>query len=74
MKDNKPWSEALYCDCEDDLERSFFFSSGRAVETGIVAPAIALDVARAFYAAYYVNDLTYPAALAEKEETKGLTF
>ena len=70
MKDNKPWSEALYCDCEDDLERSFFFSSGRAVETGIIAPAIALDVARAFYAAYYVGELAYPAALAGKEEGK----
>jgi hypothetical protein len=70
MKDNKQWGDALYCDCEDDLERSFFFSSGRAVETGIVAPSIAKDVARAFYASHYVSDLTYPPALvlAGKED------
>lgn len=60
MKDNIQWSEALYSDCEDDLERAFFFACGRAHETGIVAKTIEKDVARAFYAKHFVDELTYP--------------
>lgn len=56
----QPLETALYCDCETDEERSVFFRSGRAVETGIIAPSIALDIADAFYAKAFVGELSYP--------------
>lgn len=68
MKDDKPWAEALYCDCEDNIERAFFFACGRAHETGIVAEAVAKDIARAFYAAHFVGELTYPTNLSGEGE------
>lgn len=39
----------LFCDCKTDKEKANFFLSGRAVETGIVAPAISNDVAMAYH-------------------------
>ena len=39
----------LFCDCKTDEEKSTFFLSGRAVETGIIAPAISNDVAMAYH-------------------------
>ena len=39
----------LFCDCKTDEGKANFFLSGRAVETGIVAPAISNDVAMAYY-------------------------
>ena len=55
---NKDMSTALFCDCETDADRAEFFASGRAVETGVIAPSIAAEVAQAFAA---------HAQLAEKE-------
>ena len=39
----------LFCDCKTDEEKSNFFLSGRAVETGVIAPAISNEVAMAYY-------------------------
>ena len=39
----------LFCDCKTDEEKSTFFLSGRAVETGVIAPAISNDVAMAYH-------------------------
>lgn len=39
----------LFCDCKTDEEKSNFFLSGRAVETGVIAPAISNDVAMAYH-------------------------
>jgi hypothetical protein len=44
-----PMNEAIYSDCETDLERSLFFACGRAYATGIVADAVSKDIARAFF-------------------------
>jgi hypothetical protein len=41
--------DALWADCETDEERRDFLLSGRAVATGIIAPAIVNDVAMAFH-------------------------
>jgi hypothetical protein len=38
----------LWCDCKTNQEKLDFLRSGRAVETGIIAPAIVEDVAKAF--------------------------
>lgn len=50
MREGKTIEDALYDDCETDLERSEFFESGRAHETGVVAKVIEKDVAKAFFA------------------------
>ena len=39
----------LFCDCKTDEEKSNFFLSGRAVETGVIAPAISNEVAMAYH-------------------------
>ena len=39
----------LFCDCKTDEEKGNFFLSGRAVETGVIAPAISNDVAMAYH-------------------------
>ena len=39
----------LFCDCKTDEEKANFFLSGRAVETGIIAPAISNDVSMAYH-------------------------
>ena len=39
----------LFCDCKTDEERSNFFLSGRAVETGVVAPAVSNFLAMAYH-------------------------
>ena len=39
----------LFCDCKTDEEKSNFLLSGRAVETGVIAPAISNDVAMAYH-------------------------
>ena len=39
----------LFCDCKTDKEKCNFFLSGRAVETGVIAPAISNDVAMAYH-------------------------
>ena len=39
----------LFCDCKTDAEKSAFFLSGRAFETGIIAAAISNDVAMAYH-------------------------
>ena len=39
----------LFCDCKTDEEKSNFILSGRAVETGIIAPAISNEVAMAYH-------------------------
>ena len=39
----------LFCDCKTDEEKSNFFLSGRAFETGIIAYAISNDVAMAYH-------------------------
>ena len=41
--------EKLFCDCKTDAEKSAFFLSGRAVETGVIASAISNDVAMAYH-------------------------
>lgn len=68
MKNNIPIDKALFSDCETDLERSEFFACGRAYETGIVAYITAPAIARAFYAASFVGEISYPAHLREKPE------
>jgi len=39
----------LFCDCKTDEEKSAFFLSGRAFETGIIAASISNDVAMAYH-------------------------
>ena len=39
----------LFCDCKTDEEKSNFFLSGKAVETGVIAPAISNEVAMAYH-------------------------
>ena len=39
----------LFCDCKTDEEKSNFFLSGMAVETGVIAPAISNEVAMAYH-------------------------
>ena len=39
----------LFCDCKTDEEKGNFFLSGRAVETGVIAPDISNDVAMAYH-------------------------
>ena len=39
----------LFCDCKTDEEKSNFFLSGRAVETGVIASAISNEVAMAYH-------------------------
>lgn len=39
----------LFCDCKTDDEKSAFFLSGRAVETGVIAQAISNDVSMAYH-------------------------
>ena len=39
----------LFCDCKTDEEKSNFFLSGRAFETGIIAYSISNDVAMAYH-------------------------
>jgi len=39
----------LFCDCKTDEEKSAFFLSGRAFETGVIAAAISNDVAMAYH-------------------------
>jgi hypothetical protein len=48
MKNDIEYENALYSDCESDLERAYFFASGRAHETGIVSKSVQFDIARAF--------------------------
>lgn len=48
----------LWIDCTTDIEKVEFLRSGKAVETGIIAPAIVEDVARAFeYRSYTAEPL-----------------
>ena len=60
MKNGIDMKKALFDDCETDLERSEFFASGRACETGIVAPSCAMRIARAFHAASVIGEISYP--------------
>jgi hypothetical protein len=62
-----PMADALYADCETNEERAYFFASGRAWQTGIVAPSVAMDIARAFYALEFAGELTYPPELKDRE-------
>ena len=39
----------LFCDCKTDEEKSNFFLSGMAVETGVIAPAISNEAAMAYH-------------------------
>lgn len=43
----RPLELALWCDCENDQDRALLLRSGRAHESGIVAKAVADDLARA---------------------------
>lgn len=40
--------KTLFCDLKTDEEKAEFFLSGRACETGIIAPSVAVDVALAY--------------------------
>ena len=40
----RPLEVALWCDCETDEEKAVFVKSGRAVDTGIIAPAISQEI------------------------------
>ena len=44
-------AQKLWCDLSSDEERLEFILSGRAVETGIIAPSIVDDAIKAFKAA-----------------------
>ena len=44
----RPLEYALWCDCETDDERAVFLHSGRAIETGVVAPILAPELAEVF--------------------------
>lgn len=48
MSDNKS-SNQLFCDLRTDKEKSAFFLSGRAYETGVIARALQNDVAMAYH-------------------------
>lgn len=63
MKNGKTVNDCLYGDCETDIERSQFFACGRAYETGVIAPGLQMDVARAFFALAYAGELTFPKEL-----------
>lgn len=63
MKNNRTIHNCVYADCETNLERAHFFSSGRAYKTGVVARAIALDVAYAFYALDHFGEVPRPQEL-----------
>lgn len=43
--------QQLWCDLLSDEERIEFLESGKAVETGIIAPSVVEDVIRSFKAA-----------------------
>lgn len=46
--DETTMSNMVWADCTNDLERAEFIESGRAYETGVIAPSIATEVADAF--------------------------
>ena len=60
----------LFCDCKTDEEKANFFLSGRAVETGIIAPAISNDVSMAYHrCAEFQKEIdTLRAKVAEMEQ------
>lgn len=62
---------ALFSDCETDEKRAMFFASGRAFATGIVAASVTMDVARAYFAASFVGELTLPLWLRSPTGTAG---
>jgi hypothetical protein len=51
----RPMKTALWCDCENDHERAEFIKSGRAVATGVMAPAVQQDVEQAFYKSHILR-------------------
>ena len=48
-------AQKLWCDLSNDEERIEFLLSGRAVETGIIAPFVVDDVIRAFKATVAID-------------------
>ena len=62
----------LFCDCKTDEEKSNFFLSGRAVETGVIAPAISNDVAMAYHrCAQLKKEIELLRAKIEEMERQG---
>lgn len=62
MNENKLW-----CDLTCDEERIEFLLSGRAVETGIIAPSIVDDVIKAFRAKQAITNAVECANGRESE-------
>ena len=66
----------LFCDCKTDEEKSNFFLSGRAVETGVIAPAISNEIAMAYHRCAQLkkeND-TLRAKIAEMERQEPVAW
>lgn len=67
--------EKLFCDCKTDAEKSAFFLSGRAVETGVIAPAISNDVAMAYHrCAEFQKEIDTLRALLEEMEQQAPAY
>lgn len=66
----------LFCDCKTDEEKSNFFLSGRAVETGVIAPAISNDVAMAYHrcAQFKKENDELRAKIAEMEKQEPVAW
>ena len=66
----------LFCDCKTDEEKSAFFLSGRAFETGVIAAAISNDVAMAYHRCSEfkkeINALRAKVAEMERQEPVGV--
>ena len=66
----------LFCDCKTDEEKSNFFLSGRAVETGVIAPAISNEVAMAYHrcAQFKKENDALRAKIAEMERQESVAY
>ena len=66
----------LFCDCKTDEEKGNFFLSGRAVETGVIAPVISNDVAMAYHrcAQFKKENDALRAKVAEMERQKPVAW
>lgn len=63
----------LFCDCKTDEEKSNFFLSGRAVESGVIAPALVNDVAMAYHrCAEFKKEVDALRAKIEQQKPVGI--
>ena len=65
----RPLETALWCDCENDEERIYFLSSGRAWETGIIAKELVPQIIGMYMEVIRLRD--EKAELVEKLSMNG---